>query len=543
MEKQMDETQLIPDSPEAEELRKLLNKQKAEEEKRLHREQVEKEQASYEYRVQALIETALAYWRRGAALQYESGELVNVHSRDGEIGSRRCTDYISPEDATLDLPGYTVCSTLPFNLLYDLLDYTLGMNPDTCRCADHFDLENEAIVYRWEEGHGETLEEAARIARQILRPGDILTAKRATAHAMLFLGDCFGDGTEYMLHSWGAKYNMNTGKDSYEPMGTMRLQPVDELAFVQGDRERYRANKIPRFSLYDDQFCFVIVRPLRACREEQWPLTANAKARMAHPGLNIDRTASVKPYQTARIGDSITYWVTVENCSKTAYTDITVFEPIPAGTKLAAAPDAWEQEDGLHWTLSVGAGEKKTVTFTVQITQGPWVIAQGGNVAGIRSNKIRTHVGNRLTEEQEAKLLTQADKGISQAYASIGIDVDLEKLVCSYFEPYPGREKLIRRQKDTPMLVPLYMGGRWLITKHTNGRILEFGTYQLHVGDVLLHVTEPLEKDQSITAYMYLGGEEFLVQTPEGISKTTEEVLWPSFTKDLFFCVRPSLTA
>lgn len=538
----------IPDGPDAEEQRALVLKEQAEAEQKAREKRNQEQTASYAHRVNAVVETALAYWRRGKAIQYDSIDLVDAPSRFGGIGSRRSRDYVSPEDCTLDQPAYMVCSTFPFNLFYETVGCTQGMSPDTCRCADQLALTDRSVVYYWRENDGETLEEAARTVRQILRPGDILTSKKKTAHSMMFLGDCLGDGTDYILHSWGGKYNMSTGMDKLEPQGSMTLQSVEEVAFVKGDKARYKANKIPRWSMYDDQWEIVIIRPLRIYGEETYPLTENARARLAHPGLNIDRTASVKPYRTAAVGDRITYTVAVENRSKTDYTDIAVYEPIPEGTALVEAPGAEVSEAGLRWSLEIGAGARARVSFTVRVIgDGEWITAQGGSVAGIRSNCIRTHIGRNLSPEQTAALVENAEKGIEEAYRAIGCELKLSEAVTALWEAVPEQETLLLRRKADPgrlgaMQVPRYQGGRKLTTDGPTDRILEFTEDYLQVGDILVYVGAPMTDAQSQSCYLYLGDGRFLCQNETGISYTEEDVLWQAFTKDLFFCLRPSLT-
>ena len=162
----MKEELLIADGPEAVELLKQLKKEEAAkkaEEKKLRD---EAERASYAKRVQAVLETAWAFYRRGAAIQYDSQELVKVGSRNGGLGVRRHKDYMSPEDCTLDMPAYTVCSTFPFNVYYDAIGLVLCDHVDNANCTGFMNLKDHSIVYHYKENYGETIEEAVEKARK-----------------------------------------------------------------------------------------------------------------------------------------------------------------------------------------------------------------------------------------------------------------------------------------------------------------------------------------------------------------------------------------
>ncbi len=71
----------ISDGPEREELLKQLNREKAAEEAALRQQENARAQAEYEKRARAVVETVLAYYRRGEAIRYDSVDLINAGSR------------------------------------------------------------------------------------------------------------------------------------------------------------------------------------------------------------------------------------------------------------------------------------------------------------------------------------------------------------------------------------------------------------------------------------------------------------------------------
>ena len=526
----MKEELLIADGPEAVELLKQLKKEQAAKEAAEKKLRDAAEKASYEKRVQAVLETAWAYYRRGAAIQYDSMDLVKVGSRHGQPGVRRTKDYVSPEEYTMDMPGYMVCSTFPFNVYYEAIGLKLTGHVDSANCVGYMGLTDHSIVYHYKENYGETIEEAVEILKAVLRPGDIFASTKGTHHALLYMGEIYGDGVPYFMHSWGAKYNMNTGKDAYETMGTLRLQTMEEVCLQHGNNEWYKENKIPRWCVWGGMSHWAVVRPLRIYKEEEYPLTSNAQARLSKPGLNIDRRCSETFFRGVGEGEYLTYTLSVENTSQNTY-EIPVTEQLPEGAMLV------EGKLTAAWTL--GPGEKQILTYTVRVLPGTkQVVSTGGSVAGIRSNTITVPVIRHLTEEQEQALeqLPVCEKSgmdfVRKVYAE-KLGMYLPEFSVNRFFTEENDGLISRNGKKIPMQVERYIGGRCLIGE--KDRIIEFSEQYLRVGDVLLYVTAPMTEDEQQVAYMYLGDGKFADHN--GICE--ESPLWQAFTKDLFLCLRP----
>lgn len=559
-EEETDEEALkaIPEGPEKEELLKKLKGEKALAEQKIRRAAKEKAAAEFKRRQDAVVETAMAYWRRGKAQQYDSVELMYAESRDA-IGVSRATHYRSPEDSTLQDVGYYVCSTFTTQVYLEALGYEICQDMDHCTCKYQLDTGNKSVVYHWMEDCGESKEDAIRTIRGLLRPGDILTTRKKTAHSMLFVGDVMGDGRDYMLHSWGKKYNMNTGLDAYEEKGTITLQTADELCFTEGHKEHYTSNKIPRWSLFDDQREIIVLRPLR---ETTNALTPNALARLAHPGLNIDRTCSVAPYNCVSVGEPVTVSVTVENHSQTNYENLPILERIPANAKLLQT-DGNASVGVIRWLVDVPAGKSVTVSYTVEVTEGESIVFVGGEAAGIRSNRIERTVAKHLTDKENADLLDLANgcegalagenlpdlafvNRVYEKYLGKKIPLpsakDLLKGILVSVLDAPGAEKrLVEQRKACKWLVPGFVGGRMLITASPEDRILEFDTDFVMPGDVLLVTADPLGDKEESTVYLYLGDGAFGYMTEGGMEVTREDILWKLFTKDLFLLLRPEM--
>lgn len=553
----------IPDGPGAEEMRRQLLKEQTEEEDRLRREENDRILASYNRRVAAVLETAYAMHRRGKYFQYDSVALTYAPTRRGAPGCRRATDEVSPEDATANSAKYIVCSSFVYNAYFDAIGWRLCGEPDNCTCIHHYIPNDDTVVYRWSENEGVTVAEAIAHIKAVIRPGDIFTSGKSTEHTVLCLGKIKGDDDIYVMHAWGGKYNMNKRKENFEKNGTLRIQKIDELCFTEGNKEWYKANKIARWSMYDDMRRAVVLRPLRVYREDTYPLTPSAIARLQRPGLNIDRTANVNPYTSIAVGDKITYTIVVENHSSNDYPGISITEKLPAYTTLVEATGAKYDGQNLSWIVDIPAGDKAQVSYTIQTTVEGTVIAEGGQVAGIRSNRIETMVGKVLSNQQNEVLLglTAENTGSTSTGLAFCKDIyekhlgitlqlpdtaafiqqllnpvrieDIEQMSVRYKQELPGYADKIR--------IPHYWGGRQLLGSAYD-RILEFKQEYLMAGDILIYTKNAPEENADLRVYLYLGAGKFLCSTNDGVTECGEEILWHALAEDFFVALRPSRT-
>ncbi len=294
---------------------------------------------------------------------------------------------------------------------------------------------------------------------------------------------------------------MEAGREIREEMGTIRLQTAQEVCFTKGEKERYEAEGIPRWSLYDLQHEILVLRPLNVIPEGR-PLTENARARVTRPGLKISRTCDASPYHDVPIGGNLTYTVTVENCAHRGYTDIPILQELPQGTRLVQTAGA-RRGQTLSWCVSVPAGGSVQARFTVAVEKGPEVCCRGGTAAGIALPELTRYVGRFAGEETP----------------------DVPKLLECHLETLEDGSGLVRFSGLPRQLVPGFLGGRRLVTASAAERILDFRTEFLMPGDILVTVADPLGPQQQVT-----------LQRQEDV---TEEMLWGLFAKELFFLMRP----
>lgn len=349
-------------------------------------------------RRQAVVETACAYYLKADCVQYDSRPLA--HGKKDMCFSRRTVEG-SPEDATDDNIYYTVCSSFPYETYFNAIGYRLAGSSDKCvtvRLACHPQEGITVFEYdrRKDPGLKRQKAEFSRM-RSLLEPGDVIVGikkwkdnktgrRREGGHAVIYVGDFDGDGSAKVMHSAGHKYNFETGTDSVEKGGTVRMDDIEKYFFESG--KIYRRTKV------------VVLRPLML-PAAMWPLSSSAKARYLHPRLRIDRRVSCGPYGSVVSGGTLEYSIRLWNFSGKPYS-VDVREKLPDGTCFVSGTDDAEVKfspvagDGVTfgWNVPLAPGESRTVKWRVRVvaSAGRRVVSGGGDVSGIASNTLVTEV-------------------------------------------------------------------------------------------------------------------------------------------------------
>ncbi|NLS97224.1 MAG: hypothetical protein GXX96_34225 [Planctomycetaceae bacterium] len=239
----------------------------------------------YQMRQRALVENAMAFFLKGAAMQYDSAPLTVAGMQKNGVGLRQ-QYFEAPEDATKDRTRYSVCTTYAHEIYYQAFGWKLGGGVPGCFTATlEKNLPAELIVFRQDNlacPDGKIA--AAAQARALLEPGDLLVdfVPEHWGHAMFYAGDTDGDGRDEVLHSSGRKYDMATGHDAVEIGGNIYKDDAESLFFTAGNGSLHDLTRVNRY---------FIVRPLRLAAED-WPLTPSSETRLRYPRLRIDRTVS-----------------------------------------------------------------------------------------------------------------------------------------------------------------------------------------------------------------------------------------------------------
>ena len=436
---------------------------------------------------EAVVETAWAYFMKGVKLQYDSqvlnkaGQLRYGHYRVNEdeapeFGTEHntlyavCSDYTckcwweslgvrvnngkSPLDGLTDFqwawsenqPERTVNNKDPEPISDKDIDYCVmrWMSKNNTFTGEQLALGLDQSPYfanfgdyhlTFANGYYPTTDEEFTASTEAvkaflldweknLRPGDLLCSD---AHAMLYVGNGYIlDCTTYSSLG-GGKYDTKLGVDKIEPNGSVaRLSDMDWLVsnYFGEKRSWFVVGRPTRALVVDDGDGIlgndVVIDPNFAIPEK-------TLSRMQFPGMEIDRTASVKPYNTIVSGENVTYTVKVSNKSDNElyvkyhtqggkdyepadYKALTITETVPAGTEFVSATGECKQENGkLSWTVDVPVGKTVEVSYTVKVTapMGDTLVNDGGFVANIPSNSLTHTVGGKKPGEAQLAALAQ----------------------------------------------------------------------------------------------------------------------------------------
>ena len=560
----------------------------------------------------ALVEVAWDYYLKGGKVQYDSTELTTRGDVGSEEpmskaygGTWRTNTFSTLEDATSDSTLFSVCSDYCWNVYYEALGYPIlghRVNAVTRGLFMNTEYPQDMLVARWwDDGYefderwadfgnadsartpAETLLEMITNYDTYLRPGDILVAhgNGGHQHAMLYVGD------GKILHCGGGKFSLSTGSDEVEENGAIHLATV-EGSFLNGTEQGgYFQLKDAIADTNVNGAWFVIVRPLDVLTLDDvdadaandkldvdyvldtgklkyelanndlspvpttgFTITESTYSRLQFPGMDIDRTVSVKNYGTVVKGGQLTYTIKITNNSNnsnypkaaTAYSGLVVTETVPANTAYVSNVGGGTYADGkITWTVDVAAGASVTLSYTVTATGnvGDKIVCGGGYVDNIPSNVLMTTIGGQKWNAANLEAFRGSDVAsgwnsndgykisakaeqetgfAERVYNEVtGLDLQLpsiQELADNFFtqtriyQPYGlhyfynqpktrhmytlnSREEMADAYKlYRDMLVEGFYGGVWVYSNDYNNeeRIIDPRTKYLEAGDILVYM-------------------------------------------------------
>jgi len=499
---------------------------------------------------QAMLEMGLAYYWKNIHVQYDS----TVITAQPEGYNRLCS-LAAPEEGWYDSVLYSVCSDYLNDICYQLFGEQLQGSPREILTTMllNIPVTDPMVVMKFGIDDGMTDRAAAqKLCRESLQVGDFLVnygvrPNGGTGHIMMYAGDFFGDGTEYMMHCWGAKFDPKTGIDKIElpgkvpgthPLGgAIRIDPVDELCFTPQGKASI---------LSDDRYgqAYAVLRVLDHPRFQKEPLP-QILTRMQYRGICVDRFCNKNIYGTVCTGDRLTVTVQIKNNCTEAYKSVPVTEVLPEGTELVSG--------ALQWTVDVPAGRSVSLSYEVLVTARGKVVFTGGKVGNIATRSFTIPVSrSRLTHGQKEKLASLPLEGlegdlselrfVKQYYkAALGMDVHLpdtaNELFASLFERqdacgmpdgYEGKMLVPKPSEYADMVInehlsgtSVFIGGHPMVltpNRASHGRVKQYWEQYYEVGDVFVtlargevfNATAP----KRVHVYIYLG--EHTVATAEG---------------------------
>ena len=187
---------------------------------------------------QAVIQTALAYYDKGMPIQYDSNG-VTIQNKNDYGGACRLTSGEAPEEGGSDHTVYSVCSDYCYDVYFNAFGYKLMGSPRMCRTSPMTltSAKEPIIVCKYDATGTDpdamtNQQEAIDKARAILEPGDVIVGYGSSGHAMLYIGNYKNDGTDYIIHCWGGKYDGKTSaRPTSEVMGIGFSELVGNVEF------------------------------------------------------------------------------------------------------------------------------------------------------------------------------------------------------------------------------------------------------------------------------------------------------------------------
>ena len=533
-----------------------------------------------EEKQRAVVLTAFAYYDKGRPVQYDSKGLSDVSRVNG--GAIRTTQDKAPEFATPDETIYSVCSNFCYQVYLNAFGYRVHHeNPIYCLTENlsKYNTDDPICAYKYDSATDNTPRaEAITKFLEALQPGDIINSVSAVGsggHAMLYIGDFFGDGTNYILHCTGYKYDNKTGEDVIECSPGKAVEIPGKIRLCTEDHPNDNGISLDSAEEYlrghygkSKNRVFSAIRPLNVIKDEEFPLTDAAKGRLQFPRLVYNRTAS--PYtrfNDVPEGGTLTLKVELKNCSKEAYT-VPVKETVPDGVTFVKASDGGKVSGKeITWLVTIPAGETKTVSYdcTVNAKRGETVTFTGGSAGTIPSNTLKIPVGGKHLTDAENALLAEVAEGkhmelFRGAKKDEVPDVVWQKLLKLNVATPAGKELFKGVLKKTElggktvfvprddlqgalltyrnMLVPNFHGGR--VHGEMVHRVLDLKCAYLQPGDVVLEIKEATMPSSGQTL-VYLGDGKFLGQGASGTEVVDFFELQKAFIYDLFFALRPTL--
>lgn len=529
----------------------------------------------------AVVETAMAYFRRGGSVMY-SWMSMTVRNRK-TVGESRMHAGAAPELASRDFTIYSHCADWINSVYLNALNHNVAgaIRLAFVRAYNIFKSAEEPDVVLKFGGDGlKDRAEFERLARELLQPGDIYSVSGdpdySNGHTMLYLGDCLGDGTRYVLHCSGAKPTKELG--GCPSLGRIRCADIE-----------YFFGKEYPWGLYNEEKNqhFTIMRPINIIGPEA--VTPSARARLRYPGLLADRYASVFGWGSAVAGEEITVTVAVENFGPEPYRAITVTEPLPQGGVIVAdsvTGGGTLTADGIDWILDLPAGERVELTYRVRVTAGvgEMLTLPAGTVGGLATRCLSWSVAAKplppaaegaaeaAVEALTAQGLTKDLSCVSEFCRRVwgweaGLPQDMQHLLDGLFDLHPivdADDSCARMLKPTPvealtpefrrlraMIVPEHLTGQvvWLgsnvDTYYPCNRVTTLYENSYTPGDLLLCLDgEPsywVRDPAHVTAFICLGGGRVAWMREGTISIEPFDGTVKALEKNVLIGIRPGL--
>ena len=357
----------------------------------------------------AVVETALAYFWKGAAVEYDYAAMT-IRDRKN-LGESKLHTGDAPEKASLDNIRCYHCADWVRSVYLNALGYAVcpSRHAGVMQMNIYKSANDPDIVLKL---GGDGIQDKAEFEKkllEVLRPGDIYSASNNTdynnSHTMMYLGDYKGDGKQYIIHCSGAATEMALGD---QKMGdSIKMSTVDY--FVTGSWGVRQ----------DDIQMATVMRPTNILKFSD--LTAAAKERLNWPLLELGRESSSFGYTGVTAGEEITVTSIVGNHSAEEYKNLTLTDPAPIGGEVvpgSVSDGGTIKDGGVTWTVNVPPDTKLQLTYKVKVTApvGGELLLPAGSIGDLPSRDLRRQVSGKPIAQSlvdtvvEAKALEGVEK-------------------------------------------------------------------------------------------------------------------------------------
>ncbi|MBQ9816853.1 MAG: DUF11 domain-containing protein [Proteobacteria bacterium] len=415
--------------------------------------------SEYEKHQLALQETAMAFYRKGDNIQYET---------------HRRSQYVTPETASSQHVEYLVCSGFVYAVFYQALGMELphwtkyftaygksfsGKNEDVVFFADGDGLKN-----RVKDAAAKTkfLDELLNTAK--VQPGDAISyyLSKSDAGHVIFVYDLIKDDKgkitdAVILHStsnfetksdkdkkdrrttkldkslsWHEAQNKDTGVHE----GTVQKTLLSKI--INGRGATTTEFIVIRPAAKDTSYKHITYSGAKAADYPNWEKYTTVKdtnytikedtlCRMQYHDIEIEKTLDIHPGSTVEPGGEMTYTIDITNHSDKAYSDIYVTEKLSEHVDLKDAGKDGNLYNGtVAWFIpSIAAGKTHKISYTVTVKNdasllGKKVISTG-SVAQIKTKTIENAIAYNLSADQ-IKLLKNIFNLIAETGNYKGVD-------------------------------------------------------------------------------------------------------------------------